>query len=57
MLDLGIEAMVLHYVREAMNDIRPSESRLKPFMYWNPSKDTACAKMLIKRTPALRVIC
>jgi hypothetical protein len=25
-------------------------------MYWNPSKDTACAKMLIKRTPALRVM-
>ena len=56
MLDPGIEAMVLHHVREAMYDIRPSESRLKPFMYWNPSKDTACAKMLIKRTPALRVI-
>jgi len=56
MLDPGLEAMVLHHVREAMYDIRPSASRLKPFMYWNPSKDTACAKMLIKRTTALRVI-
>ena len=55
-LDPGIEAMVLHNVREAMYDIRPSESRLRPFMYWNPCKDTACAKMLIKRTPALRVM-
>jgi hypothetical protein len=56
LLDPGIEAMVLHHVREAMYDIRPSEARSKPFMYWNPSKETACAKMLIKRTPALRVM-
>ena len=56
LVDPGIEAMVLHNVREATYDIRPSEARLRPFMYWNPCKDTACAKMLIKRTPTLRVM-
>jgi hypothetical protein len=48
--------MIIHHVREATYDIRPHVARMKSFMYWNPFKDTACAKMLIKRTPALRVM-
>jgi hypothetical protein len=48
--------MVMHHVREALYDIRPSPARLKPFMYWNSAKPTACAKMLLRRTPALRLI-
>jgi hypothetical protein len=52
-LDPGILAMVLHHVREAMYDIRPTSERLKPFMYWNSAKSTACAKMLIKRKCSL----
>jgi hypothetical protein len=37
-----------------MYDIRPSQQRIQPFMYWNSAKTTACAKMLIHRTPALQ---
>ena len=48
--------MIIHHVREATYDIRPNVTRLKPFMYWDPNKETPCAKMLIKRTPALRVM-
>ena len=56
LVDPGIQAMLIHHVREATYDIRPSVTRLRPFMYWAPNKETACAKMLIKRTPALRVM-
>jgi len=55
-LEPGLLAMVLHHVREALYDIRPSARRVKPFMYWNANKDTACAKMLIRRTPALQLL-
>jgi hypothetical protein len=48
--------MVMHHVREALYDIRPSPARLKPFMYWNSAKPTACAKLLLRRTPALRLV-
>ena len=55
-VDPGLQAMIIHHVREATYDIRPNGTRMKPFMYWDPNKDTACAKMLIKRTPALHVM-
>ena len=55
-VDPGVQAMIIHHVREATYDIRPNVSRIRPFMYWDPNKETACAKMLIKRTPALRVM-
>jgi hypothetical protein len=55
-LDSGIIAMLMHSVREAIYDIRPNTKCIKPFMYWNPNKPTSAAKMLIKRTTALRLI-
>jgi hypothetical protein len=55
-LDPGILALIYHAVREATYDVMPNAERLRPFMYWNGSKATACAKMLIKRTPSLRLI-
>ncbi len=39
-----------------MYDIRLSLARFKPCMYWNGAKPTAWAKMLVKWTPALRLI-
>ena len=55
-VDPAIKALIQHAVREATYDIRPSDQRTRPFMYWNGTKTTACAKMLIKRTPSLRLI-
>ena len=55
-LDPGILALVLHSVCEATYDIVLNGERARPYMYWNGSKTTACAKMLIKRTPALRLL-
>jgi hypothetical protein len=55
-LDPGILALVYHAVRVATYDIMPNAERLRPFMYWNGSKSTACAKMLIKRTSSLRLL-
>ena len=55
-LDPGILALIYHAVREATYDVMPNAARLRPFMYWNGSKGTACAKMLIKRTPSLRLL-
>ena len=55
-LDPGILALVYHAVRVATYDIMPNAQRLRPFMYWNGSKPTACAKMLIKRTTSLRLL-
>ena len=56
LVDPGVQAMIIHHVREATYDIRPNVTRMKPFMYWDTNREAACAKMLIKRTPALRLI-
>jgi hypothetical protein len=57
-MDEGVKALLSHTVRDAIYDIRPTEGmqRIKPFMYWNPNKSTSCIKMLLKRSPALRVL-
>jgi hypothetical protein len=55
-LDPGIIALIQHAVRDATYAISPSSERLRPFMYWNTDKKTACTKMLIKRTPSLQLI-
>ncbi len=54
-LDQGIIAILNHCVREATYDISPNSARARPFMYWGP-KTTACTKMLIKRTSAVRLL-
>ena len=57
-MDEGVKALLSHAVREAIYDIRPTAGmqRIRPFMYWNPNKSTSCIKMLLKRSPALRVL-
>ncbi len=54
--DSGIIALIQHAVRDATYAISPSSERLRPFMYWNADKKTACAKMLIKRTTSLQLV-
>ena len=53
-LDQGVKALLSHAVREGIYNIRPNpDKRIKPFMYWNPEKKTACIKMLLKRAPGI----
>jgi hypothetical protein len=57
-MDEGVKAVLSHSIRDAIYDIRPNPDklRIKPYMYWNPKKTTACVKMLLKRSPALQVL-
>ena len=57
-LDASTKALLAHTVREAVYDIRPHPERLrvKPFMYWDPNKKSACVKMLLKRSLGLQAL-
>lgn len=55
--DAGTKALLSHAIREGIYAIRPNQDkRIKPFMYWNPNKSTACVKMLLKRNTGLQAL-
>jgi hypothetical protein len=58
-MDEGVKALLSHSIRDAIYDFRPNPDKLRVrpyYMYWNPKKNTACVKMLLKRAPALQVL-